>query len=369
MNLLMVSGDRSVLQGKRGAFFQTLEEFSKHWNRVDILCPKSPSRNQQSGTSQSFPNVFFHPSPLGRWYQPFWICRKGRELYHMHRHKVMTVHEYPPFYNGTGARLLARATGIPFALEIHHIVGWPMPASVSEALGLRLSRWVLPREAQKATAIRVVNRDVRAVLCSWGVDPVKISVVPSFYLDRSVLVRDPTIRLTTDLVFCGRLVANKGLLELLEACSGLPSATLLVIGDGPLRNTAEACVRAHGLERRVRFIGWLPTQRDVARAMQAARLFVMNSRSEGGPRVALEAMALGMPVLTTRVGVMPEVIEDGMNGVFTTGHPADLRDKIKNLLRNDALRDHLGQEAQKITHRFERGKLIRDYVDFLQELV
>ena len=120
------------------------------------------------------------------------------------------------------------------------------------------------------------------------------------------------------------------------------------------------------IENRVTFLGWLPTQEAVTAAIQTARIFVMNSKSEGGPRIALEAMACGMPVIVTNVGVMPEVIVDGKNGIITTGDPEDLGKKIGLLLNNSTQQESLGKEAMKILDVFERETLIKQYADFLK---
>jgi len=61
MKLLMISGDRSILRGKKGAFWYTLEEFHKEWDRIDIICPRViQEMHPMEGTSR-FGNVFFHP--------------------------------------------------------------------------------------------------------------------------------------------------------------------------------------------------------------------------------------------------------------------------------------------------------------------
>ena len=119
---------------------------------------------------------------------------------------------------------------------------------------------------------------------------------------------------------------------------------------------------------RVTFLGWLPTQEAVSGAIQTARIFVMCSKSEGGPRVALEAMGCGMPVIVTKVGVMPEVVRDGINGVFTTGKSSDLAAKIEHLLNNEKKRDSLGHEAKKVLDTYERSRLIKQYAEFLKGL-
>src|SRR3989344_7121402 len=254
MNLLMISGDRSILQGKKGAFFYTLEEFSKqeslkpkYWDQIDIICP-----NPQTKISPSpFSNVHFYPSPHGLWYQPFWILKKGKELLRNKKMQdfVMTVHDYPPFYNGIGARWLYRATRIPYAVEIHHIVGHPIAASLQEWIGRVMYRLPCCFKAtvRRACKVRTVNHEVAEKLHKWGIPKGKIEVVPSLYLDKAALTSDASIRVEYDVVVCARLVANKGLFEVLQAISLQQDRKLLIIGDGPERARLEAKAKSLGI--------------------------------------------------------------------------------------------------------------------------
>ncbi len=368
MKLLMISGDRSILQGKKGAFWYTLEEFSRHWERVDIITPRAgvESGKWKVESENTFPNVFFHPSPWRLLFQSKWILEKGRELIAAHHHDVMTAHEYPPFYNGVGVCHLHRATMVPYMLEVHHIVGWPAAASFLETIGRITSRWQIPKSAHYASVVRVVNGEVEQQLVRWGIPAAKIRILPSFYLDREKLKADSSIHKKYDLVFCARLVANKGLEDVLRAVHALPGVSLLVIGDGPVKASAEALARSLGINDRVTFRGWLPTQEEVIREMQSAKIFVMHSKSEGGPRVALEAMACGMPVIVTRVGAMLQVILDGINGMFTDGTVSGLQRNIGALLSDASLREKMGREAQGILNLFERKTLVAAYADELK---
>jgi glycosyltransferase involved in cell wall biosynthesis len=313
-------------------------------------------------------NVFFHPSPHGLWYQPAWILKKGKELSADHPIDVMTVHEYPPFYNGMGARRLSRQTGIPIVLEIHHVVGYPVAGSFAERIGVAMSRFLLPPACRRAAAVRVVNRATKDLLVSFGASGENIRVVPSFYLDAS-LAALPLIGKRYDLVFAARLAANKGLLSLLDAVRLLPGCTLAVVGEGLMLARAKERAQALGIVGRVSFLGWLPTQDEVMKVLRQGKVFVMNSTSEGGPRSALEAMACGLPVVSTRVGAMPDVIENGKNGMFTSGTPEDLARILQPLLADEALRARIGAEARKILQRFERTTLVREYAEFLKSVV
>lgn len=370
INLLMISGDRSLLAGKRGAFWYTLELFARRFDRIDIITPRAPDTSIDGNPDALtfFGNVHLHPSPKGLLHQPSWIATRGAQLISLFHHTVMTVHDYPPFYNSIGARRLLKKFPIGSVLEIHHLVGYPKAASRTERIGRILSRLYVPSAISHFTATRVVNKTTAEMLKNWGADPSKIFVVPSVYLDHRMFASlDAGVtHKQYDVAFCGRLVANKGLLPLLRAIAKVPHASLLVIGDGPERKASEALARQLDITERVEFRGWLGTQEDVLRAMASARCFVMNSLSEGNPRVALEAMALGLPIIATRVGIMPDVVIDGRNGFFTTGEPVDLSEKIRTLLADGQLREQMGREARAVRDRFEREKQINQYAHFVQ---
>lgn len=361
MKLLMISGDRMLAVGKQGAFWQTLEGLSTHFERIDVVCPRG-------GTERSFfGNVFVHPAEGGLLSQPSFIKREGQHLIREHGHQVMTVHEYPPFYNGLGARALKRATGIAVCEEIHHLIGEPMAADWKERLLRSLNRFI-PMITHYADRVRVVNSGVRDRLIALGVPAEKIAVISSLYLRLDTL-SPATTAPRYDLVFCGRLVPNKGLITVITALSQLPGATLLVIGDGPEKMKAEAQAALLGVSDRVTFAGWLPGPVELAEALRSANVFVLNSLSEGGPRVLLEAMACGLPVATTRVGIAPETVTQGENGVFHDGSAASLATALQPLLADAVLRTKMGQAGRAVAERYEYRKGIAAYADFLKSLV
>lgn len=370
----MISGDRSILAGKRGAFSVTLEGLSKEFERIDLIVPSAKPETRNSNGSRfeirasPFPNVFFHPSSRRLWYQPFWILHKGKELIAQHHHDVCTVHEYPPFYNGLGAWLLSRATKIPYCIEIHHIVGWPVAADTTERIGRLLSRVILPWEAMHAKAVRIVNHTVGNVLHSWGVPHSRLRLFPSFYLDKHALTAVTHREKKYDIVFAGRMVSNKGVGSLLKALSTVPGTTCLFLGDGPERDRYQYEAKKLGIFDRMEFRGWQSDQRELWCAMTEGKVLVMPSKSEGGPRIALEAMALGLPVIATTVGVMPDIVKDRTNALFTSGSSIDLAEKISELLADAAWRERMGHAARSIVAHFDGEKLLHDYAQFLQSL-
>lgn len=146
----------------------------------------------------------------------------------------------------------------------------------------------------------------------------------------------------------GRLEEQKGHAYLLEALAqvrqDLPEATLVLVGDGRLRQDLEGRVRELGLAERVRFLG---TRRDLPLIYRALDLFVQPSRWEGLPLALLMAMGAGLPVLATRVSGVREVINDGVNGRLVEPEaPQALARVLLELYRQPETRVRLGAAAQ-----------------------
>jgi glycosyltransferase involved in cell wall biosynthesis len=364
MKLLMITGDRSVAQGKESAFFRTLHGLSTQFERIDVLCP----RVRGKVVEQVFANVFLHSARTGRLFFPLWIRITGKALHDAHGHYVMTVHDYPPFLNGIGARLLLRTIRIPSVLEIHHLVGVPRAASLTEWCARILNRLFLKAHAMHFTAIRVVNSTVKDALVAMRVPDSRIVIVPSVYLDMGLLAAIPEAQKRYDFVFSARVVPNKDLGTVLAALAAVPNATMLIIGEGPLLPRMKKHAVALGLDARVTFAGWLPTARDVMIAMKSGSVFIMHSTSEGNPRVAIEAMALGLPVIATRVGIMPDVIEDGRNGLIVSGTRDDLARALREIMGSEERIHTMGLAAAEDVRRFASDLTLASYATFLHSL-
>lgn len=363
MNVLMISGDRALAAGKRGAFYNTLEELHKHFDRIDVICPRVAVQRYDMSI---FGNVYVHPSPLPLIFQWLWIWYKGKRIARTSNlsgsNLVMTVHEYAPFYNGFGAWLLHRATGIRYLLEIMHIPGLPRAADIRERLYRWLSGLVLPREARTATAIRVINKtQVSNFLIVAGVPSEKIRYVPAFYIDLATFAPQDTPK-QYDIVFVGRLVPNKGLdlfLDVLER-TGLVG---VVVGDGPL--LARARRRAKKAKLKIHFAGFVPDSAAVADILNRSRLLLMTSLNEGGPRVILEAMACGVPVVATPIGIVPDVLPPE---AIEEWDPVALAEKVQNILGDQALYERLRQAGLQTVQSFERSVAIAAYAEAIKRI-
>ena len=174
--------------------------------------------------------------------------------------------------------------------------------------------------------------------------------------DRNIRGAGPLRLLTV-----GRLVEKKGIGYVLEAVRRLQDAGLVVeyelAGEGPLRQRLEADARRLGVEQRVRFLGWR-SQEQVREALDRADLLVAasvtagNADEEGIPNVLKEAMAVGVPVVSTRHGGIPELVEHGVSGILVPERdPEALAAQLAELAAHPERRGELAAAGRALVER------------------
>jgi glycosyltransferase involved in cell wall biosynthesis len=170
----------------------------------------------------------------------------------------------------------------------------------------------------------------------------------------------------------GRLHPEKGYEFLLDAVRILKTKlkhpfVLLIAGDGPFEMQYRERTRRLGCERLVRFMGF---RKDLPELMLASDVFVLPSLAEAFGLVLVEALYLGVPVVATRVGGIPEIVDHGSDGVLVP--PADstaLAAAVMDLLSNDVDRRRLaGAGRAKVIERFSFQRMVRAYEALYDEL-
>ncbi len=206
---------------------------------------------------------------------------------------------------------------------------------------------------RRAASVIVPSRYLAEIALGWGLDPKRVSVVPNPAPSLSV----PPAAARQGLVFAGRLTRQKALDTALDAVARVPEADLLVIGDGPDRPRLESHAAALGLNGRVRFIGSVP-RTQVLEAFAAAEALVISSDWENFPHTAVEALALGTPLIATAVGGVPEVVSDGVNGLLVPPGDSDaLAAAIERFLGSAELRATLSDAAKGSVEHLTAAKV------------
>jgi glycosyltransferase involved in cell wall biosynthesis len=214
-----------------------------------------------------------------------------------------------------------------------------------DAAGVRLAGLKRLRTASLGRARRIVvpSRYLASIAETWGL-PAPIEVLTNPAPPPLDVVADSLGPAT--FVYVGRLTSQKALPVALEALAAVPGARLLLIGDGPERTTLQALAGKLGLSDRVEFAGAQPRDR-VLSALAGARAAVLSSEWENLPHAAVEALAVGTPVVATAVGGVPEVVHDDVNGLLVpAGDVAAFAAAMQRLLEDDSLRDRLAAGAK-----------------------
>ncbi len=212
---------------------------------------------------------------------------------------------------------------------------------VGRGLRARLRRWALRRADRRVAVSKAL-----AETAARGLAPV--DVIGNGVDTTRFRPGPPADRNQVTVVYVGRLEPVKGVDILLEAWARLapahPSARLEVVGDG-------SAVPAGGLPPGVTCVGQVA---DPLPTYQRADLLVLPSRDEGLPNALLEGMACGLAAVATRVGAVPEVVEDEVSGLVVEPEaPAALAEAIAALLRDPERRQRMGEAArQRVVERF-----------------
>ena len=350
-----------LASGKKGAFYNTLEEFHKYWDRIDIVVPrvKNPVKN-------IFGNVFVHSSPLPLFFHPPFFVYKILKLHKEIKFDLMTVQEFPPFYNGIGAWIISVFTKIPYVLEVMHIPGYPKAANFKERFYKLLIKLFIKLDVRRARVVRVINKkETPDFLIKAGVPRQKLVYIPAFYIDLDIF-RPMNLQKEYDLIFIGRLEKNKGINLFLEAVRK-SKLRALIVGDGHLFRKIKLEIENWKLKINMR--GWAKDSQEVAELINKSKILVMPSYNEGGPRVIIEAMACGVPVLATPVGVVSDLLKNGPGGEVVTWEADDIAHKAVELLNNpERCTEYILNGLEK-AKQFEKKEAIRHYADKLKEIL
>jgi glycosyltransferase involved in cell wall biosynthesis len=147
--------------------------------------------------------------------------------------------------------------------------------------------------------------------------------------------------------FIGRLEEQKDPMLYLDVMERLPQLEGIMVGGGELEAQVAHQLRARGLAGRIRMVGTLPHQETLA-LLPTLGVVVMTSRWEGLPLLPLDAMSAGVPVVATRVGGLPEIIEDGTSGVLVDGRaPARMAEAVLRLTEQTEYRSSVVAAARR----------------------
>jgi len=287
-------------------------------------------------------------------------------------HKIEIVHTHLVEANIFG-RYAALLAGVPIIISTEHSVDdWKAnPQSIKSKLRLFFDKIA----ANHSNGIIAVSDKIKKHIINYEkINPAKITVIKNgieiekFDNSFNNSKKGNTIVLGS----VGRLCKAKGYEYLLKAFikvkEKISNTKLLIAGDGPLREQLEKLARNLHISTDVTFMGVL---NNIPAFLNEIDIFVLSSVREGLPLSLLEAMAAEKPIIATAVGGIPEVIDNGSDGIIVTATNVDeLKDAIISLLQDEDKRRAIGKNARnKVINYFSIESMVNELESFYDGLI
>lgn len=317
-NFTLCNFNATYVKGGNRRFYEAAEESGIHVHSMDQYFPIDPT-----------------------------VLLRALSAHKQYGSNIIQTHGYKPSVIGLFLKTIRKVPWIAFA---HGYTDDDAKVRIYNRLDTVLLRY--------ADRVVAVSNSMRELLMRKGINPSKITVVPNA-IDKDALTPDvcksAVLRsLRVDSVspvigVVGRLGPEKGQLLFLRAfqrvLQDIVNVKALIIGDGPDRRALERFCLENHIEESVRFVGHV---QNIANYYQLLDLMVIPSISEGLPNALLEAMSFRVPVIATAVGGIPEVIDDGSNGILVpSGSPRRMADEIVKLVQDGEQQALFAENGEK----------------------
>ncbi|WP_162463008.1 glycosyltransferase [Paenibacillus psychroresistens] len=309
-----------------------------------------------------FPRIKHLPSRTSK------IARKFR------RKKIRLIHAR---FGNAGVKLMSvkKRLHIPMVTSFH---GFDLPSKRNSRKPYHRKLRVLFKVGNKFT---VPSRQMKRQLIRWGCPARKIKIMYSgINLQKFSYKRRENKTNHISLISVGRLHRKKGLNYLIKAFKKVhdqhPSSRLVIVGDGDQRRMLKRLIASLKLKKSVKLKG-LIAHGQLTELLHRADIFCLPSittkdgNHEGIPNSIKEAMATGLPVVSTKHGGIPELVTNGRDGLLVPERNVkSLANKIKQLIKNPALRLQMGINGrERVVRHFNSAKQVRKLEGIYQKLI
>jgi glycosyltransferase involved in cell wall biosynthesis len=341
---VLPSGDEG---GAQSIAISLAEGMQASGETVAIASSDGAAIGRYRGERISLPHAARSAWSVGRlsWALGAAVRRWRPDVVHAHTARIAPAASVATF--GNPARALVTVHGVP-------------PENL--AVAARALRW-------SKLPVVVVGPGLTDALASVGISCSLIpngTAAPPSSADRVALSRE--LDLTGEgplVVSVGRLVEQKNHALVIRAIAEVPGATLLVIGDGPLRTELQELATVSGVGERVRFTGYREDARSV---LGAADVAVLASRWEGLPRVGLEVLAAGVPLVATDVPGIGDWLDDDCALLVRPNDVGSLAEGIRQVLSDPCVARMRTENGRVIASSLTEEAMVNRYLDFYDTL-
>jgi glycosyltransferase involved in cell wall biosynthesis len=278
----------------------------------------------------------------------------GFLLRHGRTFDVWHVHQYG--FQAALAVALGKVLRRPVALKLMNTGA----DGITAAMRSGVAAWILGDLHRRVSACIAISAETRAEAIRFGVPSERIHLIPNGLNSRELCPASPEERKVARralglkcerlVLYVGRLAPEKNLLGLLDAWAAVDTkvrerALLALVGDGPQRDNVQAKAKALNLAGSIHLAGQCS---NVATWYRAADIYVISSHNEGLSNSMIEALACGVPVISTRVSGSSILLESPIAGlVVDTGNVENLAGAMESLLQNESLRTQFATNARR----------------------
>ena len=267
-----------------------------------------------------------------------------------------------PYLHAFPTKVGAFLKHVPLTVTWHEVWRgyWQEYLGSLGVVGRLMEKTILLGLADKVIAVSDQTKDD---LVSLGVSAKKVSIVPNG-IDFETISKVPPAKEELDVVYLGRLIKPKNVDLLLKAVATLkkefPGLKAGIIGDGPEMGNLKKLAGELGIQKNVKFFGFVEDSNDVTAAMKSSKVFVIPSIQEGGASiVTLEANACGLPAIAVDhpLGIDKRLILNNKTGFFVQQSPEAIAEKIRLLLKDENLRKDMGKKARDFAQGYDWEKI------------
>ncbi|MBA3581042.1 MAG: glycosyltransferase [Gammaproteobacteria bacterium] len=380
MRILMISDVYFPRVNGVSTSIQTFrQELTQRGHRVDLIAPAYPAQWQDDEHTQRIPSRYLFVDPEDRIIH----YRKLMQLLpDLKRQHYDVVHIQTPFIAHYAGVKLARALQIPCIESYHtyfeeylfHYVPW-LPKNWMRAA----ARFFTRKQCAQLDALIVPSSAMRDALFNYGIDTA-MHIIPTgirleqfkggdgarFRNKHNIPLDRPT------LVHIGRVAHEKNIGFVIECLaeikSSIPNVLLVIAGEGPALNGLRKQAQQLKLSDNIKFVGYLSREHELLDCYKAGDVFVFASKTETQGLVLLEAMTLGVPVVSTAYMGAKDILATSQGALVAEDSVTDFSQKVCTLLNDAALRARLSAEGIEYVKQWSAGAMAETLLTFYGQL-